>query len=47
MTYRKPEIRQIGEAGATIQSSQTKGTPVVLDVPHQMPATIAAYEADE
>ncbi len=47
MEYRKPEIRQIGEAGVTIQSSQNKVNPVVLDMPQHFPATTAAYEADE
>jgi hypothetical protein len=47
MEYRKPEIRQIGEAGVTIQSSQRKINQVVLDMPQHFPATTAAYEADE
>ncbi len=47
MEYKKPEIRQIGEAGVTIQSSQNKFNPVVLDSPLQILATTAAYEADE
>jgi hypothetical protein len=47
MEYSKPRIQQIVEAGVTIQSSQIKHYAVLLDMPLQLPATTAAYEADE
>ena len=48
MKYDKPTVREVVSAADAIQSSTTKGIPLVMETfsPH-LYATTPAYEADE